>query len=86
MVGKKTIINIALQCYQVQIRFLEPISSIHSFKNEEKKEFRQKLVTWFQENQRDLPWRNHLSNPDVDQRAYAGKFKFVHIDLFDILF
>lgn len=49
----------------------ESVSSIHSFKNEEKSEFRQRLVTWFQENQRDLPWRNHLSNPDVDQRAYA---------------
>lgn len=46
--------------------------SIHNFSLEEKCEFREKLITWFRENQRDLPWRKHLSNPDVDQRAYAG--------------
>ncbi|XP_061191896.1 adenine DNA glycosylase-like [Saccostrea echinata] len=44
---------------------------IHDFKDEEKREFRKCLVAWFKENQRDLPWRKHLTNPDIDQRAYA---------------
>ena len=54
--------------------------SIHNFSLKEKCEFREKLITWFRENQRDLPWRKHLSNPDVDQRAYAGSLIIVLIN------
>jgi hypothetical protein len=56
-------------------------SSIHDFKEEEKKEFQKSLVAWFRENQRDLPWRKQLSIPDVDQRAYAGKCVLNYVNL-----
>ncbi|CAG2206874.1 mutY [Mytilus edulis] len=45
--------------------------SIHDFSSQEVKEFRELLLKWYSENKRDLPWRRQISNPDVNQRAYA---------------
>ncbi|CAC5394933.1 mutY [Mytilus coruscus] len=45
--------------------------SIHDFSSQEVKEFRELLVKWYSENKRDLPWRRQITNPDVNQRAYA---------------
>ncbi|CAH1243550.1 MUTYH [Branchiostoma lanceolatum] len=32
---------------------------------------RSNLLSWYDINKRDLPWRQQLKNPDVNQRAYA---------------
>ena len=44
--------------------------SYHHFKNEEVTEIQKNLLEWFEENKRDLPWRN-LSHMDENQRAYS---------------
>ncbi|XP_041359050.1 adenine DNA glycosylase-like [Gigantopelta aegis] len=43
----------------------------HCFTSDEVDIFRRNLLSWYDKNKRDLPWRKQVDNPDTDQRAYA---------------
>jgi hypothetical protein len=45
----------------------------HHFTDEEVKDVRANLVTWYEKNKRDLPWRRNATKSDLNERAYAGK-------------
>ncbi|XP_053394319.1 adenine DNA glycosylase-like isoform X2 [Mercenaria mercenaria] len=47
------------------------IPPFHNFTDEETKEVRTSLVSWYNENKRDLPWRRYASHLDINERAYA---------------
>ena len=48
------------------------IPAAHQLSDADISEVRQKLLSWYDANKRDLPWRKQVSNPDDNQRAYAG--------------
>ncbi|XP_060594297.1 adenine DNA glycosylase-like [Ruditapes philippinarum] len=43
----------------------------HNFTDEDVKDVRASLVTWYEKNKRDLPWRRNATKSDLNERAYA---------------
>lgn len=46
-------------------------SHSHDLTSDEEQLIRAKLLAWYDENKRDLPWRSYASVKDVNKRAYA---------------
>ncbi|XP_046367317.2 adenine DNA glycosylase-like [Haliotis rufescens] len=47
------------------------IPPVHDFKVEEISAVRENLLSWYDANKRDLPWRKMATRSDLNQRAYA---------------
>ena len=64
------------------------IGALHSFDVKEIDVFRQKLLSWYDENKRVLPWRTIVATePDLNKRIYAGNINWtVQYFGFQVLF
>lgn len=51
---------------------VEETTDVHKFSQSEVATIRKDLLSWYDENKRDLPWRRQAANKDINQRAYAG--------------
>jgi len=56
-------------------------SDVHRFSRSEITDIRADLLSWYDANKRDLPWRKQASNKIIDQRAYAGNISLVLISV-----
>ena len=54
-------------------------SDVHRFSRSEITDIRADLLSWYDANKRDLPWRKQASNKIIDQRAYAGNIIWLNI-------
>ncbi|XP_059175719.1 adenine DNA glycosylase-like [Physella acuta] len=52
------------------VSLLDGSNSVHAFSEPEVTSLRQSLLSWYDTNKRDLPWRQ-ISTKDINQKAYA---------------